>query len=72
MERLVIHPESCKACRYCVANCPKGALKAAERINGKGYIPVVVDIEKCICCGVCFNVCPDYVFEIIEVGGEGE
>ncbi len=69
METIKLYPDSCKGCRYCVANCPKGAIGLAEGINGKGYIPVQVDKTKCICCGVCFNVCPDYVFEIVDGGG---
>ncbi|MBC5736248.1 MULTISPECIES: 4Fe-4S binding protein [Oscillospiraceae] len=73
MEKLVIrHEDWCKNCEFCIRSCPKGALSAAEnRINAKGYPPVQVDYEKCIACGVCFNVCPDYVFEIAEVSGNG-
>jgi len=66
MEELIIHRESCKSCRYCVHNCPKGALSVSDRINSKGYLPVQVDSGKCIQCGVCYTVCPDYVFEIRE------
>jgi len=67
MEKLIIHSESCKSCKYCVNNCPKKALSTSGKINGKGYDYVEVDHDKCICCGICYNVCPDYVFEIKEV-----
>ena len=66
MRKLLIHGESCKACGYCVANCPKGALTLTGPINKAGYTTTVVDTEKCILCGICYNVCPDYVYEIIE------
>lgn len=66
MERLIIHEESCKNCLYCVSNCPKEALSATGAINHKGYVTVVVEHDKCIRCGTCYNVCPDYVFEILE------
>jgi len=34
--------------------------------NQLGYNFVEVDHEKCIQCGSCYRVCPDYVFEILE------
>ncbi|MGL4485269.1 MAG: 4Fe-4S dicluster domain-containing protein [Anaerovoracaceae bacterium] len=66
MSKLTIHPNSCKACGYCVVNCPKSAVELEGLINEGGYQTPVVDEEKCITCGICFNVCPDYVYEIIE------
>lgn len=69
MRKLVIHEESCKACGYCVKNCPKEALSLAGQINKAGYITTLVDTEKCILCGICYNVCPDYVYEIIDEKG---
>jgi len=68
MEELIISVESCKACKYCISNCPKQALSLSNSINTKGYRPVQVNAEKCICCGICYTVCPDYVFEIREKG----
>ncbi|SMB95134.1 2-oxoglutarate ferredoxin oxidoreductase subunit delta [Desulfonispora thiosulfatigenes DSM 11270] len=67
MKKLIISKESCKSCKYCVKNCPKGALSIKGEINAKGYPYVSVDHDKCITCGICYNVCPDYVFEIVEV-----
>lgn len=64
MKKLITHIESCKSCKYCVENCPKGALEISSDINSKGYPAVRVDHDKCIACGICYNVCPDYVFEI--------
>lgn len=56
--------ENCKGCRYCMRACPKGAISVDNITNKKGYEPVKVDHEKCIACGACYLVCPDYVFEI--------
>lgn len=64
MEKLIIHSERCKGCKYCINSCPKEALEVTGELNDKGYSIVKVDDEKCICCGICYNVCPDYVFEI--------
>lgn len=66
MSRLKIYSEGCKACGYCVQSCPKQALSFSERINKKGYPAVEVDQSKCIQCGICYNVCPDYVFELVD------
>ena len=37
-----------------------------RRDQCQGYAVVQVDHEVCIRCGVCYTVCPDYVFEIRE------
>ena len=75
MSKLNITRESCKACYYCIAACPKEALSVSDYTNKKGHRPPAVDPEKCVACGTCFIVCPDYVFEIKEdeataAGGE--
>ena len=65
-KRMLIYPKSCKACGYCEANCPKQAISLTGPINKDGYMTPVVDETKCVLCGTCYNVCPDYVYEIIE------
>lgn len=54
----------CKSCGLCIRNCPKEAIRRSGRFNDAGYDEIVVDGEKCIGCGICYTVCPDYVFEI--------
>jgi 2-oxoglutarate ferredoxin oxidoreductase subunit delta len=67
-ERLVLHPESCKGCGYCVRACPKKAVSLTGDINSKGYTTARVDEAVCTRCGACYEACPDYVFELL---GEG-
>lgn len=58
--------EWCKSCGYCVAQCPRGALSIGEHLNEAGYHHVLLDESRCVGCGVCYSVCPDYVFRIVE------
>lgn len=56
----------CKGCGYCEHNCPKGAVTLSGAFNEAGYPTPAVDAEKCILCGVCYNVCPEVVFTFTE------
>ena len=66
MGKLITHQERCKGCYYCVVSCPKQALTVSGKQNSKGYSYVEVDEDKCIACGTCIDVCPDFVYEILE------
>lgn len=67
-EILTIYPERCKGCHYCLSACKKGALSVSDFTNKKGHRAIAVDLEKCVACGSCFTVCPDYVFELVKGG----
>ncbi|CAH2213805.1 4Fe-4S binding protein [Tepidibacter aestuarii] len=67
MEKLILHKESCKSCHYCINICPKDAISLSSYMNSKGYQTIKVDEEKCVKCGSCYVMCPEYVFEIVEV-----
>lgn len=65
MEKIRTDNERCKGCCLCIFNCNQQAIKKSGNVNQKGYEYVVVDEEKCVQCGSCYQVCPDYVFEIL-------
>lgn len=65
--KVVQHNERCKGCLYCSIACPTDAISVSENVNGKGYNTMFIDEEKCTTCGTCYTVCPDYVYEIVEV-----
>lgn len=64
MEKLYIDPGRCKGCGYCIRACKKEAIYVSGYVNLKGYNTIAVHEDKCIRCGACYRVCPDYVFEI--------
>jgi NADH:ubiquinone oxidoreductase subunit F (NADH-binding) len=53
-----IDKEVCKGCLLCSKNCPQ------EAISGEAKEPHIIDQDKCIKCGVCFDVCK---FEAVSV-----
>ena len=63
-----LNRERCKACHYCIAACKKEALFVSDYTNHKGHKAVDIDPDKCVACGSCFIVCPDFVFELTEGG----
>ncbi|MBA7493111.1 NADP-reducing hydrogenase subunit HndC [subsurface metagenome] len=46
-----IDEEKCKGCLLCLKNCPVNA------ISGEKKKPHKIDIELCIKCGICRDVC---------------
>ena len=65
MEKLKINISRCKGCHICVSVCKKGAISIAKEMSAKVYHTIEVDEEKCVQCGACYKMCPDYVFEIL-------
>ena len=64
--KLTFDENSCKGCNLCAWACPKKILKQdLERVNGKGYNPIVcIIIDDCIACGICARICPDSVIKV--------
>lgn len=59
------YPEICKSCGLCVEKCPVKCLSFDdENTEYLGLPAVKCDIEKCIACRTCENVCPDCAIKV--------
>ncbi len=70
-----IDVEQCKGCELCIPACRPRVLLMSEGVNGRGYHYPLLE-AGCTACKACFDVCPDFVFEVfryktpIEVGAD--
>jgi 2-oxoisovalerate ferredoxin oxidoreductase delta subunit len=59
MNRIIINPDECKGCRFCVVGCPKHSITIGNDINKLGYQNAVFSEGRCTACGICFTICPE-------------
>ncbi len=59
-----IFPGLCKGCGLCKEKCPKHVLKWSDELGVYGTPAVEVDIEGCIFCRICEQVCPDIAIRV--------
>jgi len=59
-----IDPDLCQACMICLKKCPVEAI-----VGGKNQIHVI-EQEKCIKCGTCFDACPPRFGAVKKISGE--
>jgi pyruvate/2-oxoacid:ferredoxin oxidoreductase alpha subunit/NAD-dependent dihydropyrimidine dehydrogenase PreA subunit len=53
-------PQYCKGCGRCIEACAKHCIEMGTEINPEtGLVPVVVHLENCSACGLCFTACPE-------------
>ena len=58
VERKLIVYDMCTVCGLCVSECDQSALTLGEA-------KAEVDMLKCILCGYCADVCPEYVIRVV-------
>jgi 2-oxoglutarate ferredoxin oxidoreductase subunit delta len=55
----------CKSCGECVVKCPVKCISwDKEELGQLGDPAIVIDMEKCIGCETCEQICPDFAVEI--------
>lgn len=66
LEKDYLHwPSHCKGCGLCVEKCPVKALGwSKNKVNYFGAPVPEVDIDKCIACKICEEICPDMAIKI--------
>lgn len=52
----VLTKEECCGCSACIQKCPKQCITLKE--DNEGFLYPIVDVENCINCNLCENVCP--------------
>lgn len=61
MNQLVFTTDACVGCNRCIGACSCQGANIAKNINGENVIEV--DMDKCIACGACFDVCEHHARE---------
>jgi len=66
-KEVVILPERCKGCNFCIEFCPQHVLGESAGTNAKGYHFVcLLDSDKCTKCDICGMVCPDFAISVVD------
>jgi 2-oxoglutarate ferredoxin oxidoreductase subunit delta len=59
--KVKLNKSLCKGCGYCIEFCPNKVLEKSDELNEKGVqLPKIAHEEKCISCGLCALLCPDF------------
>jgi 2-oxoglutarate ferredoxin oxidoreductase subunit delta len=58
-KNIVISKKRCKKCGLCVETCPKKVY-----IQNEADEVIIENLDACIVCLMCQNVCPDFAIEI--------
>jgi 2-oxoglutarate ferredoxin oxidoreductase subunit delta len=61
---VVIDVDACKGCELCIDACPPNVLTmTTTKRNAEGYLYPELH-QGCIACGLCSQICPDFVFQV--------
>ncbi|MHB1415167.1 MAG: FAD-dependent oxidoreductase [Chloroflexota bacterium] len=67
--QVIVDADACKECGYCAEACKLGVYAWADHVNDRGYRPMLATKEdRCIGCGDCIFVCPDFAISVTERG----
>ena len=56
----LLYRQYCKACSRCIDCCPTKCITEGTEIEpATGFTPVVIDLDACTACGLCFSACPE-------------
>ncbi len=62
---VTINVEQCKGCELCIPACRPAVLRMSTALNGHGFAYPELS-EGCTACRACYDVCPDFVFEVFK------
>jgi 2-oxoglutarate ferredoxin oxidoreductase subunit delta len=62
---VTINVEQCKGCELCIPACRPAVLRMSTETNGHGFAYPELS-EGCTACRACYDVCPDFVFEVFK------
>ena len=68
-------PDYCKGCGRCIESCAHHCIEAGTEIDpATGLVPVVLHLDDCTACELCFAACPEPygLLRSVEVGRELE
>lgn len=64
-KKTIILPNYCKGCGLCLVKCPVNAISWDTKILNYLSRPIPkINLEKCIACKICENICPDCAIKI--------
>jgi 2-oxoglutarate ferredoxin oxidoreductase subunit delta len=65
MAMIVVDAERCKGCELCISFCPKGLIRAAKKMNSRGFHAAELRHKrKCSGCAQCAMMCPDLAITV--------
>ncbi|MFC1872388.1 ferredoxin family protein [Chloroflexota bacterium] len=71
--RVHVERDLCKGCRFCIELCPRHVLYESAELNKKGYRVVQADDDnRCLNCGLCEKICPEFAIKVAEIENEND